>query len=500
MKLVFVLLDSLNRSVLGPYGGNAIATPAFDRLAGAGVTFDRHYVGSLPCMPARRDLLTGRLNFLHRSWGPIEPFDVTFPARLSAAGVYTHLISDHYHYWEEGGCGYHNQYSSAEFVRGQERDLWKAMVCPPVERFRNEYHPMLSGTPRRFPNMVNRAHIRDEADYPIARCVRLASEFLEENHAADNWLLQLELFDPHEPFTAPRRFRESLKTGYEGPVLDWPLYDRLDVTHEEAAELRANYLAVIAMCDHYLGQLLDEFDRHGLWEDTALVLTTDHGFLLGEHDWWGKNRMPMYDAVSHIPLMVVHPDLRHRAGEHCEALTQCLDVPATILDSFGLVPPEELDSHSLLKVAADGKAMRERALFGIFGGALNVTDGRHVYFRYPEDPEGEPLNEYTLMPVHPASYFTRDELADAELVHGFRFADGMPLLRVPARDDARRPPMQGGALADPDSVVYDLLADPGQMAPMRGGDHEDRMVRLMRAALLANEAPPELLKRFGLTQ
>jgi len=67
MKTVFVLFDSLNRHLLSPYGGTRIQTPNFDRLADSSVTFDKHYVGSMPCMPARRDLLTGRLSFLHRN-------------------------------------------------------------------------------------------------------------------------------------------------------------------------------------------------------------------------------------------------------------------------------------------------------------------------------------------------------------------------------------------------------------------------------------------------
>src|SRR4029450_6553041 len=74
MRTIFVLFDSLIRNGLGCYGGTSIATPNFDRFAKRAVTFDNHYVGSLPCMPARRDLHTGRLNFMHRSWGPLEPF------------------------------------------------------------------------------------------------------------------------------------------------------------------------------------------------------------------------------------------------------------------------------------------------------------------------------------------------------------------------------------------------------------------------------------------
>lgn len=77
MRAIFVIFDSLNRNHIQPYGGDGIDTPNFRRLAERSVTFDNHYVGSLPCMPARRDIHTGSLSFLHRSWGPLEPFDVS---------------------------------------------------------------------------------------------------------------------------------------------------------------------------------------------------------------------------------------------------------------------------------------------------------------------------------------------------------------------------------------------------------------------------------------
>src|SRR5690606_27723857 len=98
-------------------------------------------VGSLPCMPARRDLMTGRLNFLHRSWGPREPFDNALPECLKTKNVYSHLITDHYHYFEDGGAGYHTRYHSFEYVRGQEGDGWKGVVAPPTDEWRQTYHP-----------------------------------------------------------------------------------------------------------------------------------------------------------------------------------------------------------------------------------------------------------------------------------------------------------------------------------------------------------------------
>lgn len=159
MKAVLVLFDSLNRLALSPYGGARTPTPNFDRLARRTLRFDEHYVGSLPCMPARRDLLTGRLSFLHRSWGPLEPFDNAFPELLHRAGVYSHLVTDHFHYWEDGGATYHNRYDSYEFVRGQEGDPWKAMVQPPWEHLREKYHTRQFTTERReyfSQNIINR--------------------------------------------------------------------------------------------------------------------------------------------------------------------------------------------------------------------------------------------------------------------------------------------------------------------------------------------------------
>ena len=102
MKAVMVMYDSLNRHMLPNYGCDWTLAPNFMRLGERAVTFDNHYVGSMPCMPARRELHTGRHNFLHRSWGPHEPFDDSTFTILKENGVYTHLVSDHYHYWEDG--------------------------------------------------------------------------------------------------------------------------------------------------------------------------------------------------------------------------------------------------------------------------------------------------------------------------------------------------------------------------------------------------------------
>ena len=113
------MFDTLSRRYLSTYGNDWVLTPNFKRLEEHCVVFDQFYCGSLPCMPARRELHTGRYNFLHRGWGPIEPFDVSSIEMMKAKGIYTHIVTDHSHYWEDGGATYLTRYSSWEGFRGQ---------------------------------------------------------------------------------------------------------------------------------------------------------------------------------------------------------------------------------------------------------------------------------------------------------------------------------------------------------------------------------------------
>ena len=131
MKAIVVMYDSLNRHMLSSYGCDWTLTPNMSQLAERSITFDRHFVGSMPCMPARREMHTGRYNFLHRGWGPWEPFDDSCFQLMGQQGIYTHLVSDHYHYWEDGGATYHHRYNSWVNVRGHEGDAWKGEVADP---------------------------------------------------------------------------------------------------------------------------------------------------------------------------------------------------------------------------------------------------------------------------------------------------------------------------------------------------------------------------------
>ncbi|MFM8763808.1 MAG: sulfatase-like hydrolase/transferase, partial [Spartobacteria bacterium] len=124
MNVLLILLDSLNFHSVGAYGSAVARTPNMDRLARRGVIFDNHFVASMPCMPARRDLLTGHAGFLWRGWGHVEPWDENLAAQVEAQGYVTQMVTDHYHHWEDSANGYFEKFHGMEFVRGHEVDFW----------------------------------------------------------------------------------------------------------------------------------------------------------------------------------------------------------------------------------------------------------------------------------------------------------------------------------------------------------------------------------------
>lgn len=518
MKTVFVLFDSLNRLALGAYGGTAVKTPNFDRFANRAVTFDKHYVGSLPCMPARRDMHTGRLNFMHRHWGPLEPFDESFARILSENSVYTHLISDHLHYFENGGWGYANAFDSWDFVRGQEYDALQVLVRPPLERFRQKFderHYPLDNLPLTGPvtrgnsdkmawkksrGAITHECLTEEENFPTAKCFSRAFEFLDNNRDTDDWFLQLECFDPHEPFVAPERFKAAYDTGYNGKILDWPVYEKNANSPEEIAAIRGNYAALVAMCDEYFGKLLDYFDDYGLWENTALVLTTDHGFLLSEHDWWAKNRMPYYEEISHIPLKVWHPELGDQAGTRRQSLTQTIDLMPTFLDFHNCKIPVTATGSSLLPMLSEDRPNRESQIFGMFGGPVGVTDGTYTYYRYPEDLSGQNLHLYTLMPAHMIDLFDISELQTSELAAPFNFTKGAPTLRMKLDPKNTQVGQDGDTLEDCETALYNVEADPRQETPLSEPAVSERLEGAIAHHFALHDSPPELFEHFDLAQ
>lgn len=476
------MFDSLNRHMLSPYADTFVKAPNFARLAAKTATFDHFYAGSMPCMPARRELHTGRYNFLHRSWGPMEPFDDSMPQMLKNAGIHTHLVSDHPHYWEDGGATYHTRYSTWEMFRGQEGDPWKGVVDAPTPKG----NPFAANMKRQ--DTINRSYMPTEAEQSQTLTVDAGIEFIETNAPADRWMLQLELFDPHEPFFTHEQYQALYPDNYVGPEFDWPPYGKVTEAASDVDHVRNEYAALVSMCDKSLGRVLDAMDELDLWKDTLLIVNTDHGFLLGEHGWWAKSVQPWFNELVHIPMFLWDPrvgDQDTRRGE----LAQTIDIAPTMLKYFGLEPTKDMQGTDLAAHAETGG--HDAALFGIHGGHVNITDGRFVYMRAATTQANGPLEEYTLMPTHMRSLFSVPELVDWEPSEPLSFTKGIRTMRIPAVPSWMNPWIHG-------SLLFDLETDPEQDHPIIDDDVELRMLQLLADHLHSSDAPRSQFERLGI--
>ena len=490
MKCIMVMFDSLNRHMLPPYGCDWTRAPNVSRLAERVVTFDRSYVGSMPCMPARRELHTSRPNFLHRAWGPLEPFDDSVPMMLRERGVYTHLCSDHYHYWEDGGATYHTHYNTWEFIRGQEGDPWIGQVAEPD--IPAGALPRDGRSPLWRQDWVNRQFMKDEPQHSQTRTFDAGLDFIERNHAADRWMLQIECFDPHEPFFAHAKYKELYAHEYNGPHFDWPAYRAVNESPAEVEHVRREYAALLSMCDASLGRVLDMMEQHAMWDDTMLIVWTDHGFMLGERDFWAKVWMGWYEETSHTPFFIWDPRSKKRNERRSALIQPALDIGPTLLDFFGMARSPHMRGASLSGAIRDDKPVREAAMFGHFGAAVNVTDGQFVYLRKQVFESIRPFH-YTLFPTVMRGFLPTDVLRTGTMAGPLPFTKEIPVVRF-----GHPWPANLKLIPDVKHELYDLRSDPHQENPLQDAAIErtmiDHLVRLMKDC----DAPAEQFTRLGL--
>jgi len=492
MKAVMVMFDSLNRHMLPGYGCDWTKLPNFARLAARTVQFERAYVCSMPCMPARREIHTGRPNFLHRSWGPLEPFDDSMPQMLRENGVYTHLATDHYHYFEDGGATYHTRYSSYEFFRGQEGDPWIGQLADP--NLPDTVWQRTDGPWRQ--DKVNRKFMPREELQPQPQTFKAGLEFMQRNATQDNWFLQIETFDPHEPFFSQRKYKDLYAEhydNYKGDPFDWPPYRPVSETADVVEHARFEYAALMSMCDSYLGDVLDSMDKLNLWDDTMLIVCTDHGFMLGENECWAKCWQPFYEEVCHVPLYIWDPRCGKK-GESRQSMVQTIDFAPTLLEFFGVELTADMLGRPLRDVVANDKPIHQTAMFGIHGGQVNVTDGRYSYFRGPTSIDNTPLNNYTLMPTHMRGHFSVETLVDnIELAEPFTFTKGCQTMKVRCNGT-----FVGVRTGLQETFLYDLKTDPQQKCPIHDSEVEKMMIGHLIELMRACDAPVEQYERLGL--
>ena len=511
MKTIFILMDTVNRRMLDIYNNdpkNTAITPNIKRLAERGVVFDNHWTGSAPCMPARRDLLTGRLNFLEKPWGGMEPFDFSLPTVLAnEKNIHSTMFSDHSHYIIAGGENYVKGFTSWNIFRGQECD--PVYTRPGKAGIRPDTPPKGYKGTWSEAERENREHFKHEYDYPSVKTLSGAATWLEENHDTDNFLLWAEAFDPHEPYDCPKFYLDMYeKAGeYKGEDFYHPNYGENIFDEKETEHLKNRCKATLTMADRYLGEMLDIMDKYDMWKDTMVIFTTDHGYHLGEHGFMGKNFMPSYNEVFHIPLIICHPYIK---SGRCDALTQNIDILPTVLEYFGIsesVIPYKLHGKSLMPVIRkETCSVHDVVLYGYFGHEVNINDGNYVYMRAAKDATNKPLNVYTAMPTLLRQQIGADDgcmVSDYDKIETgrylkwteypvFRFSSDIVNFTNWSQSFEYRKEY------NKETRLYDLKKDYLQENPINDDKLEKEMTEKLIKAMKDADCPEEQFERIGL--
>jgi len=485
VKAIVILYDTLCRRFLSTYGCDSVATPNMARLAEKSVVFENHWIGSAPCMPARRDMLTGRYNFLERGWGGLEPFDICLPHVLARSGIHSHIETDHYHYFQGGGEFYATTFSTWQSYRGQEFDPMPRKVLPD-----DNIDPTLTWN---LDNQKrNRPRFQTDLDFPSPQTLKGATDWLRMNDDSDNYLLWIEAFDPHSPMDYPDAYDDIHSDGLrdEFPIDALPEGlppERLDRFYED----RRKYANLLQMTDKWLGDLLEEVDRQNGWDDTLIIFTTDHGLMFGEHGHLGKNACHAWNEIAHIPMFVHLPGSKN-AGQRRSQLTQNIDLFPTLIEYFGAEIEHAIHGRSFLDITEqDAPERHDAVLFGWYGKTVNVTDGQHVYFRGPASPDNSPLYQYFLMPTEYHHRMSADRFRDAELGHFLPYID-IPVLRVPGI------PEFGIHEEIFENRCFSLVEDYRQRRDLCGTTAERRIQDVLVEAMQRADCPEEQFERLGL--
>jgi arylsulfatase A-like enzyme len=379
MNLVLIILDSWRQDHCGCYGNEWIHTPHLDALAAQSAVFTRCYPESLPTLPVRRALHTGRRVYPFRDhwlqkgdfvgapgWGPIPEEQETVAELLQGRGYRTAFITDAYHQFKPSK-NFHRGFDEWQWIRGQENDPYRSGPAISEEQLARVV-PASVDTPgfraSHAQYLRNVAGRRSEEDYFPAQVFRGGADWLGRNQEAEKFFLVLDSFDPHEPWDPPAYYRK-LYDPEDLPVdVIWSTYGAADAfTERELQRMRANYAGEVTLVDRWLGHFLQALDDSGRAADTVVGLISDHGHNLGDSNLTGKQGHPLTRAVADLIMMIRPPvpgsaggspasggsrrDACAPGGTRCDALCYNYDLTTTLLSMIGEGIPEGMEGRDL---------------------------------------------------------------------------------------------------------------------------------------------------------
>jgi hypothetical protein len=272
------------------------------------------------------------------------------------------------------------------------------------------------------------------------------------------------------------------------------------------------YCGEITFIDKWFGKMMDKLQETGLLDNTMVIVTSDHGFLFGEHDWIGKHSKTLYNHIAHTPLIVSHPEAR---AKRVQDLVQMADLYPTILQAMDVPVPDDIEAVSILPELLDRgvrpQPLREALIFGVFGGSVYVTDGQWMYVRRPQ--KSGPLYWYTRSHFQSWQFGQKLDLADtrarAELWDNGRIPVRVKQEWLNAANPGACPiDLEQCEVADGEDADFQLVADElYDMASDYEQQHNaidrypevaERMRSCLREKLDELHAPEEQYVRLGL--
>lgn len=370
MNVIVIVNDSFRWDFLGCYGNEWIKTPNIDQLAAESAIFDYCYPEGLPTIPTRTTFFTGRFTFPFRGWQRLEPTDVLLAELLWNRGYTTALITDVYHL-HKPTMAFERGFDFVQHIRGHEGDPWviDESIEVDVERYYKGDGKDKAVKQQLIQCLRNVHFWKGEQDTFVARVVKAGIKWLVEQPKKDNLFLWLDCFDPHEPWDPPPPCnRMYTDPNYDGKDIIQPIPGKADgyLTPEELNHITKLYAGKVTLCDHWVGVFLDKVKEMGMYDDTLIIYTTDHGEPFGERGIVRKAEPLLYEEVVHIPLIIRHPK-GVGAGRRFDALVETTELLPTILDFMNVPRPARIHGESLLPImAGEVESIRDYACMGYF--------------------------------------------------------------------------------------------------------------------------------------
>jgi arylsulfatase A-like enzyme len=377
MNVILVILDSLRKDHVGAYGSDRVKTPSLDALAKESLRFTRPYPESIPTLCARRAIHTGIRtwpfrnwhppkgeDFMPAGWQPIPEEQTTLSEILDLRQDFnTVLISDTQHLFK-ASMNFHRGFRVFDWIRGQERDEYRPTMRVSQEKVDHLVVPgnsesMVDKVRQYVANTQNR---KGEEDWFAPKVFTMASDFLKTADKGQPFFLVVDSFDPHEPWDPPDKYVNLYDEGYKGPEPIVPEYsDTSWISDRELERMRALYSGEVTMMDHWFGRFVETLDSSDFADETLLVVLSDHGVALGEHNDTGKPFWALYPELTDIVFMMRHPEGKG-AGKTSDFYASTHDVAPTILGFLGVEPEQPMDGKDL-SVIFDGGQPQERNHF-----------------------------------------------------------------------------------------------------------------------------------------